>query len=104
MSFEIKGRYHADLGEKIVNEKFRKREFVLELNRTVNGIVYYNYAKMQLVRHKTILIEPFQIDDILVCRFNIRASKREAVDGSNGYINNLCVWHIEKVEEGEKTI
>lgn len=94
MSFEVTGKLIAKYDEQVVSERFKKREFVLELSEEINGSVYTNYAKMQLVQNKCEAIEPFKEGDMVKVNFNIRGNRWEK-DGKVNYITNLDAWRVE---------
>lgn len=97
MSLELTGKLIAkyepqEFGEK----KFKSREFVIELAEEINGNVYNNYAKMQLVQNKCEIIDRFNIGDMLKVSFNVRGrSYTDKKDGSTKYITNLDAWRVE---------
>lgn len=99
MSFEVTGKLIAVNDTQEVSERFRKREFVLELSDDVNGNIYTNYAKMQLVQNKCEIIDNYNIGDNLKVSFNIKGNKWER-DGKVNYITNLDAWRVERAEEG----
>jgi hypothetical protein len=94
MSFEVTGKLHAKYDTHQVNERFRKREFVLELSEEINGNVYTNYAKMQLVQNKCDLLDRYNEGDMLRVNFNIKGNRWER-DGKVNFITNLDAWRIE---------
>ena len=61
MNLEITGKLVEKYDTQAVNDRFRKREFVIEVTEEVNGSAFTNYAKMQLVQNKTDIIDRFQI-------------------------------------------
>jgi hypothetical protein len=77
-----------------VNDKFKKREFVLELAEEINGNIYTNFAKMQLVQAKCEIIDRFREGDMVKVSFNIKGNRWER-DGKVNYITNLDAWRIE---------
>jgi len=97
MSLELSGKLIAkyepqEFGEK----KFKTREFVIELAEEVNGNVYSNYAKMQLVQAKCDIIDRYNIGDAVKVSFNVRGrSYTDKKDGSTKYITNLDAWRVE---------
>jgi hypothetical protein len=94
MTLEITGRLIAKYDTQVVSERFKKREFVLELvDDTANGS-YTNYAKMQLVQNKTDLVDRFNEGDMLKVSFNIKGSRYDK-DGRTSYFTNLDAWRIE---------
>jgi hypothetical protein len=98
MSFEITGKLVAINDTQHVSDRFKKREFVLELAEEINGNVYTNYAKMQLVQNKCEIIDNFKIGDSVKVNFNIKGNKWER-DGNVNYITNLDAWRIENAQQ-----
>jgi hypothetical protein len=97
MSLEITGKLLVKYDTQEVSERFRKREFVLELSDEVGGNVYTNYAKMQLVQGKCELLDQYQVGDLVKVNFNIKGTKWER-DGKINYITNLDAWRIEHAQ------
>ncbi len=98
MSFEITGKLIAINDTQQVSERFKKREFVLEIAEEINGNVYTNYAKMQLVQNKCDIIDNFNEGDSIKVNFNIKGNKWER-DGKVNYITNLDAWRIEHAQQ-----
>lgn len=94
MSFEITGKLIQVNPTQQVSERFKKREFVLEIAEEINGNVYTNYAKMQLVQNKCEIIDNFKMGDTVKVSFNIKGNKWER-DGNVNYITNLDAWRVE---------
>ncbi|NDC42663.1 MAG: DUF3127 domain-containing protein [Chitinophagia bacterium] len=94
MSLEITGKLLMKYDTQQVSEKFKKREFVLELAEEINGNIYTNYAKMQLVQNKCEIIDRFNTGDAVKVSFNIKGNKWEK-DGKVNYITSLDAWRIE---------
>src|SRR5690606_4787636 len=99
MSFEVTGKLHTKYDTQQVNERFRKREFVLELSEEINGNVYTNYAKMQLVQNKCDILDRFNEGDQVKVSFNIKGNRWEK-DGKVNFITNLDAWRIENTAPG----
>lgn len=99
MSLEVTGKLLVKNDTQQVSERFKKREFVLELTDDVNGNVYTNYAKMQLVQNKCEILDQYNEGDMLKVSFNIKGNKWER-DGKVNYITNLDAWRIEGASEG----
>lgn len=76
-----------------VNDKFKKREFVIETKEDVNGNVYSNYAKFQCVQAKCDIMDRFSIGEQVTVEFNIKGNRWEK-DGKVNYITNLDAWRI----------
>lgn len=94
MSLEITGKLLVKQDTQHVSDRFKKREFVLELSDEINGNVYTNYAKMQLVQNKCEILDRFNEGDNVKVSFNVKGNKWER-DGKVNYITNLDAWRIE---------
>ena len=97
MNLEITGKLVEKYDTQVVSDRFRKREFVLEVTEEVNGNVFTNYAKMQLVQNKTDIIDRFDIGDMLRVNFSIKGNRYER-DGKVSYFSNLDAWRVEKAD------
>lgn len=94
MALEITGKI-VEIGQTMqVSERFKKREFVLDITEEVNGNSYPNFAKMQAVQNRCELLDNFVPGDVVKCSFNIRGNKWEK-DGKINYITALDAWRIE---------
>jgi len=98
MSLEITGKLIEKQDTVNVNDRFRKREFVLELTDEVNGNTYTNFGKFQCVQAKCDILDKFNIGDELKVSFNVKGNRWEK-DGKVSYITNLDAWRVEKVGE-----
>ncbi|MBS1772446.1 MAG: DUF3127 domain-containing protein [Bacteroidetes bacterium] len=94
MSLEVTGKLLVKYDTQNVSDKFKKREFVLELAEEINGNVYTNFAKMQLVQNKCEILDKFNQGDMVKVSFNIKGNRWER-DGKVNYITNLDAWRIE---------
>lgn len=94
MNLEVTGKLIVKYPTQQVSDKFKKREFVIELTEEINGNAYTNFAKMQLVQAKTDIIDRFNEGDMIKVNFNIKGNRWEK-DGKVNYITNLDAWRIE---------
>ncbi len=94
MSLEVTGKLLLKYDTIQVSEKFKKREFVLELAEEINGNTYTNYAKMQLVQTKCDIIDRYGEGDMVKVSFNIKGTRYEK-DGKVNYFSNLDAWRVE---------
>lgn len=94
MSLEVTGKLVVKYDTQQVSEKFKKREFVMELAEEINGNIYTNFAKMQLVQNKCDIIDRFNVGDAVKVSFNIKGNRWER-DGKVNYITNLDAWRVE---------
>lgn len=102
MNLEVTGKLIEKYDTQNVSDRFRKREFVLELADEINGNVYTNYAKMQLVQNKCDILDRFNIGDVLKVNFNIKGTKYEK-DGRTNYFSNLDAWRVENAATAQPT-
>jgi hypothetical protein len=99
MSLEVTGKLAVKYDTQQVKESFRKREFVIELSEEINGNVYTNFAKMQLVQNKCDILDRFNVGDQIKVSFNLKGNRWEK-DGKVNYITNLDAWRIEPAMAG----
>jgi single-strand DNA-binding protein len=90
-SYEALGTIHDIFGEVQVTEKFRKREFVLEMT---NGM-YTDYVKFQLTQDKCSALNAFKVGDSIKVLFNLSGRKGTSRDGATVYYTNISAWKIE---------
>lgn len=102
MSLEVTGKLLVKYDSQQVSERFRKREFVMELSEEINGNVYTNYAKMQLVQNKCDILDRFNEGDPIKVSFNIKGNRWEK-DGKVNFITNLDAWRIEAATSAMST-
>ncbi|PSR52958.1 hypothetical protein AHMF7605_05165 [Adhaeribacter arboris] len=90
MSFDVQGRLHEIFDEVQVSDKFRKREFVLEIP---DGS-FTQHVKFQLTQDKCNVIDQFKIGDEVKVNFNL-SGKPFTKNGTTMYFTNLQAWRIE---------
>lgn len=96
MSLEVSGKLIAKYETVQVSEKFKKREFVIELTEEINGNNYTNFAKFQAVQTKCDMLDRFNIGDAIKVSFNVKGNSYvDKKDGSTKYITNLDSWRVE---------
>ncbi|OYT13006.1 MAG: hypothetical protein B6I19_07370 [Bacteroidetes bacterium 4572_114] len=96
MSFEITGKIIEKYDSVQVTERFRKREFVIEIRKDVGGNEFIDTPKFQLTQDRCELLDSVQIGEEIKLQFNIRGRRWEK-DGQVNYFNNLEAWKIEKM-------
>jgi DNA segregation ATPase FtsK/SpoIIIE-like protein len=100
MSLEVTGKICAVYPAVQVSEKFKKREFVIEIAETISGNVYTNFGKFQLVQTKCDIVDRFRTGDMVKVSFNVKGTSYE--DKNNGqtkYITNLDAWRVEAANQ-----
>ena len=99
MSFDVQGKMHEIFDEQQVSDKFRKREFVLEIP---DGS-YTQFIKFQLTQDKCNLLDQFKIGDDVKVAFNL-SGKPFTKNGTTMYFTNLGAWRIEKADAASNSI
>ncbi len=94
MAFELIGKLHKKLDAAAVQvtERFKKREFVVELE---DG-AYPQYIKLQLTQERCDLIDAFKEGDLMKVSFNLKGRPYNDRQGGTTYFTNLEAWRIEK--------
>ena len=90
MAFDVQGRLHEVYDETQVSDKFRKREFVLE----VPDGSYTQYVKFQLTQDKCNVLDQYKVGDEVKVSFNL-SGKPFTKNGTTMYFTNLSAWRIE---------
>ena len=75
-----------------VSEKFKKREFVIELT---DNPKYPQFINFQLVQDSCPMLDQFNLDSKLRVEFDLRGRKWTNPDGVDKYFNSLQAWKIE---------
>lgn len=97
MSLELTGRLLVKYDTVQVNDKFKKREFVLETTEEINGNVYTNYAKFQTAQNKCDILDRYSEGEDITVQFNVKGNRWEK-DGKVNYITNLDAWQIKSAK------
>jgi single-strand DNA-binding protein len=90
MAYDAQGKLHEIFDEQQVSDKFKKREFVLEIP---DG-AYTNFIKFQLTQDKCNLIDGYNVGDEVKVAFNL-SGKPFTKNGTTMYFTNLGAWRIE---------
>lgn len=75
-----------------VSEKFKKREFVIELT---DNPKYPQFINFQLVQDNCPILDQFNLDDKIKVEFDLRGRKWTDPNGVDKYFNSLQAWKIE---------
>jgi len=98
MSFEITGKLTEKFDVVVVSDKFRKREFVIEVSPDNPDLNFTDLVKFQLTQDKVDLIGDSTIGNDIKVNFNIRGRKWEK-DGKTSYFTNLEAWRISNTSD-----
>ena len=98
MELMVAGWYYKECGTKIVNEKFKRRKFILKIEEERNNNnKFINYITFQLTNNKVVLLNPFMEGDKIKVMFNLRGKLLEQNGQEVRSINNLDAWRVEKI-------
>ena len=94
MGIETNGRIHAVFEAQQVTERFRKREFVIEL---ADNPRYPQLVLFQLTGDRCEQLDGFQVGDEVRVEFSLRGREWQSPRGETKYFNSLDVWTLERL-------
>lgn len=97
MNYEVTGRLIVKDDVQAISDRFKKREFVIEVENERNSD-WNDFIKVQLTQDRCDLVENMNINDMVKVSFNLRGRKWEN-NGQTSYFTNLEGWRIEKVSQ-----
>jgi hypothetical protein len=89
--FSIKGNLYEVFETKVMSEKFKKREIVIEY---ASNPQYPQYIKFDLQNDNCSLIEAFSIHDEVEVFFDLKGKPYTNRNGEKTYFTNLVIWKI----------
>ncbi len=96
MNFEINGKVILKEDTQQISDRFKKREFVIEVENERNSD-WNDFIKFQLTQDRCDLLETVSVNEEIKVSFNIKGRKWEK-DGKVNYCSNLEAWRIEKMQ------
>lgn len=94
MNMQIQGKIHATFDSEQVTERFRKREFVLELEGASR---YPQYVMFQLTGDRCGALDDFEAGQEVKVEFSLRGREWTSPKGEVRYFNSLETWSVESV-------
>lgn len=94
MGLETTGRIYALFDTQQVTERFRKREFVLELSDNPR---YPQYVMFQLTGDRCEGLDGYEKGEEVKVEFSLRGREWQSPRGETKYFNSLDVWTIERL-------
>lgn len=101
MSYELSGKVIEVFDAQQVTERFKKREFVVEKAKVVNGTEYSDYVKFQLTQNRCDLADTISTGDMITVSFDVRGNRWEK-NGEVNYFTNLEAWRIQKEADNDR--
>lgn len=99
MGIQIRGKLHAIFETNQVTERFRKREFVIEL---LDNPRYPQLVQFQLSGDRCENLDGFNLGDEVKLDFSLRGREWQSPQGETRYFNSLDVWTIDHVGAGDQ--
>lgn len=96
MNMQVQGRIHTAFPAAQVTQKFRKREFVLELDAASR---YPQFVLFQLTGDRCEALDDFAAGDVVAVEFSLRGREWKSPKGETRYFNSLEVWSIGRAGE-----
>jgi hypothetical protein len=101
--FEIKGKLLVKYPTQQVTEKFRKREFVLEIPSGPNG-AYTEQIKIQLTQDRCDLLDRYREGADINVSFNLKGRPFTNKHGETVYYTNVEAWRIDNPRPQEDSM
>jgi len=92
MGFEIAGRLHTKNEAVQISDRFRKREFVLEIEPESQ---YPQTVEFELSGDRCELLDNFEIGQNLKVEFSLRGREWTSPKGEVRFFNSLLVWQVQ---------
>jgi hypothetical protein len=90
-AFTLTGTIIEIYDEKVISDKFKKREFILE---HAPNPEYPDFLKIEVVQNKTDLLDKYKVGDEVTVDINLKGKKWEKGKES-GYFNSIQAWRIQ---------
>jgi len=90
-AFQLNGTIIEIYDEKVISDKFKKREFILE---HAPNPEYPDFLKIEVVQNKTDLLDKYKVGDEVTVDINLKGKKWEKGKES-GYFNSIQAWRIQ---------
>ena len=88
MNYQITGKVAEVYPVNRINERFRKREFVIEHKDSTGDQAYVDFIKFQLTQEKCEIIDESWLREDVTVAFSIRGNRWDK-NGTVNYITNL---------------
>ncbi len=97
MGLEANGKIYALFDTQQVTERFRKREFVVELDDNPR---YPQYVLFQLTGDRCEHLDGFEVGEGVRVEFSLRGREWKSPRGETKYFNSLDVWTVQRTGAG----
>lgn len=90
----ISGTLHKVYATEVKSDKFSKREFIVKMDKDVNGTIYSEYAKFQVMNAKCDSLDGLPEGSQVEVKFNLSGKPWTNKEGVEQYFTNLNAWSI----------
>jgi len=101
-SYNLRGKICELWPTQQKTEKFRKREFVVEVNSTNERGTFIEYILLQLVQNNCDELDSFNIGDMVIVRWSLMGRKW-GKKGEEKYFTNVEALEITMITKGDGT-
>jgi len=92
-SFKVKGYVHK-INEPREWTKFKKRDFILRMERRHNKQDFIDHIKFELINERCDMIDQFALEEFVEVEFFIRGKMWQKPEGEELNFTTLQVWNI----------
>jgi len=100
VGFETHGRLHAVSETKQVTERFRKREFVVEIGDNPR---FPQFVQFELTGDRCDQLDAYKVGDEVRVEFSLRGREWKSPKGETKYFNSLDVWTLQHASAARPT-
>ena len=100
MGFETTGRIHQLSAAQQVTERFRKREFVVELGDNPR---FPQFVQFELTGDRCEQLDDYKVGDEVRVEFSLRGREWKSPKGETKYFNSLDVWTLSRAATSGST-
>jgi hypothetical protein len=97
MGLDATGKLHVIGDAQQVTERFRKREFVIELSDNPR---YPQFVQFQLTGDRCESLDGLNVGDEVRVEFSLRGREWKSPQGQIKYFNSLDVWTVDRIGAG----
>lgn len=96
MGYVATGKIHALFDAKQITDRFRKRDFVVELTDNPR---FPQYVRFELTGDRCDNLDGFEVGEEVRVEFSLRGREWTSPKGEVKYFNSLDVWTLERAAE-----
>lgn len=90
---EVKGKLIEIFDTTQINDRFQKREFVIEY---ADNPQYPEFVKFEAIQDRCAMLDEYSVGDEVTVSFNLKGRKWTDRQGETKYFNSLQAWRIQR--------